>query len=133
MKKLMYYGAMFVVVLVLISCSSNSPSNALKKYTTALQEQNYEKFVEGINFSNANPEKAAREKEGFVSLMKEKGERTLKEKGGLKSVKMISEEIAEDGKTAVVKYKQVYGNGEETESIQKMVKVDGKWLMDISK
>ena len=57
----------------------------------------------------------------------------LEKKGGLKSFEVLSEEIAEDGNSAVVKFKQVYGNGEESEDEQKMVKVDGKWLMDIGK
>ena len=48
-------------------------------------------------------------------------------------LKDFVEEIAEDGNSAVVKFKQIYGNGEEEESEQKMVKVDGKWLMDIGK
>lgn len=65
--------------------------------------------------------------------MKEKAGKELEKKGGLKSFEVLSEEIAEDGNSAVVKFKQVYGNGEESEDEQKMVKVDGKWLMDIGK
>jgi len=65
--------------------------------------------------------------------MKEKAGKELEKKGGLKSFEVLSEEIAEDGNSAVVKFKQVFGNGEESEDEQKMVKVDGKWLMDIGK
>lgn len=133
MKKLMYLGLMLVAVVAMMSCSSGGPGSALKGYVSAMQSGDYEKFVDGINFSKAEPDKAAEAREGFVALMKEKAGKELEKKGGLKSFEVLSEEIAEDGNSAVVKFKQVYGNGEESEDEQKMVKVDGKWLMDIGK
>lgn len=135
MKKLVLFSAMVVAMLALVSCSSggSGPADALKKYATALQDGNYEKFVDGINFSNATPDQQKEAREGFVALVKEKGAKEFEKKGGFKDFEILSEEIAEDGNSAVVKFKQIYGNGEEEESEQKMVKVDGKWLMDIGK
>ncbi|WP_246368578.1 DUF4878 domain-containing protein [Phocaeicola faecicola] len=66
-------------------------------------------------------------------MIKEKGAKTLDEKGGLKEIEIVSEEIAEDGNSAVVTFKQHYGDGSVKEDTQKMAKVDGKWLMDIGK
>ena len=45
---------------------------------------------------------------------------------------ILSEEMPRMGNSAVAKYKQIYGNGEEEDS-RKLVKVDGKYLMDIGK
>lgn len=41
--------------------------------------------------------------------------------------------MTEDGNSAIVTYKQHYGDGSVKEDTQKMIKVDGKWLMDIGK
>ena len=59
--------------------------------------------------------------------------KTIEKKGGLKEVEIVSEEMAEDGNSAIVTYKQHYGDGSVKEDTQKMIKVDGKWLMDIGK
>lgn len=135
MKKLVYYSLMAIAaVLFMVSCSSTStPSGAMKKYLSAVKSGDYEEFVEGINFSKVDPQKLDETREGFTAMMKEKGAEDLEKKGGLKDFEILSEEINEDGNSAVVAYKQIYGNGEEEESKQKMVKVDGKWLMDIGK
>ena len=50
-----------------------------------------------------------------------------------KEIEIVSEEMAEDGNSAIVTYKQHYGDGSVKEDTQKMIKVDGKWLMDIGK
>ena len=44
-------------------------------------------------------------REGLVSMMEEKADKTLEKNGGIKSIEIISEEIAEDGNSAVVKFK----------------------------
>lgn len=135
MKKFVYFSVMAVAMLLVLSCSSSgsTPAGALKDYVSAIQNGDYEKFVEGVDLSKIAPEKQAETREGFTAMLKEKGSKELEQKGGLKSLEILSEEIAEDGNSAVVKFKQVFGNGEEEESEQKMVKVDGKWLMDIGK
>ena len=100
---------------------------------SALKDKNYEKFVDGINISKGSPEEVEEARKGLVSIMEEKAGKILEKNGGIKSIEIISEEIAEDGNSAVVKFKQIYGDDTEKEDSQKMVKVDGKWLMDVGK
>lgn len=70
----------------------------------------------------------------LVALMKEKGGKSMKEKEGIKSYEILSEEIAEDGNSAVVKVKIVYGNGTEDEQKIKLVKdKDGEWKLSDAK
>ena len=45
----------------------------------------------------------------------------------------VSEEIAEDGKTAKVAYEIVYGDGSKEEQKFDMVLVDGAWKQEIKK
>lgn len=133
MKKLFCLFVMAAAMFVMLSCSGGGPGDALKEYVVAMQKGDYEKFAEGIDLSNTEPDQQQTVREGYASLLKEKGAKDMEKKGGIKSVEILSEDIASDGKTAVVKFKVVYGNGLEQTDEQKMVKTDGKWLMDVGK
>lgn len=131
MKQLIRLGLMLVAVLAMVSCTPSTPGAALKDYMSALSDNDYEEFINGCNISEADSDKEIRE--GLVAMVQEKGSKTIEKKGGLKETEIVSEEIAEDGNSAVVTFKQHYGDGSVKEDTQKMVKVDGKWLMDIGK
>ena len=67
-------------------------------------------------------------------MLREKGTKTMEKKQGLKSYEVLSEEISEDGKSATVKMKMVYGDGSEDTSKVKLVKNDkGEWKMSFGK
>ena len=133
MKQLIRLGLMLVAVLAMVSCTPSTPGAALKHYMSALSDKDYEEFVEGVKLSETDAAKAQEARDGLVAMIKEKGAKTPDEKGGLKEIEIVSEEIAEDGNSAVVTFKQHYGDGSVKEDTQKMAKVDGKWLMDIGK
>ncbi len=69
----------------------------------------------------------------LLSLFEEKGAETLEEKGGVKSIEVLSEEISDDGKTATVELRQTYGNGETSEDSMDLILSGGKWLMEMDK
>lgn len=48
-------------------------------------------------------------------MLKEKVSKEYEKKGGIKDIEILSEQVAEDGNTAVVKTKYTYGNGETEE------------------
>lgn len=132
MKKLFYLLVMVVALFTFSACSGSGPGSALKEYVEAMQKGDYEKCVEGIALVNVEPDQQQSIRDSYISLMK-KGAKDIERKGGIKNVEILSEEIASDGNTAVVKLKLTYGNGEEETEEQKMVKTDGKWLMDVGK
>lgn len=136
MKKVFYFSVMVMAMFVMASCSSSpsTPGDALKKYSQYLQSGDYEKFVEGLAFDESQEAAKVKEaKEQLASMLKEKVSKEYDKKGGIKDIEILSEQIAEDGNTAVVKTKYTYGNGETEESEQQMVKKDGKWLMSMGK
>lgn len=135
MKSFLYLSMMVVAMFVMASCSSaDTPGKALEQYMEAAKSGNYEKFVDGIAFKDGlSGEEIEQQKKMWISLLEEKGTKEFEKKGGIESIEIISEEIAEDGNSAVVKFKQTFGNGEVDEDSQTMVKKDGKWLMDINK
>ena len=136
MKKLICLSSVFAAMLVLLAACSGSastPSSALESYSSGLISGDYDKIVEGIYISEENQDKADVIRGQYKEMLEGKGKQSIESKGGVKEIVIISEEISEDGNSAVVKFKQVFGNGSEEEDDQKMVKVGDKWLMDIGK
>ena len=106
----------------------------MKGYVEELKAGNYEKFVEGIAFKDdLAAEQIQEQKAMWTSLLQEKTGKEFEKQGGLNGIEILSEEISEDGNSAVVTFKMMYGDGSEKEDSQNMVKKDGKWLMDINK
>ncbi len=136
MKKVFYFSMMVMAMFLMTACSSSpaTPGDALKKYSEFLQSGDYENFVEGLAFEeNQDAAKVKEQKEALVAMLKEKVDKEYEKKGGIKDIEILSEEVAEDGNTAVVKTRYTYGNGETEEGDQQMVKKDGKWLMSVGK
>jgi len=55
----------------------------------------------------------------------------ITKKQGVKSLDIIEEKVAEDGKTATVKWKITYGNGETDDNDGELIKVGNDWKMVI--
>lgn len=76
----------------------------MKKYSEYFQNGEFEKFVDGLAFDEKQDvAKMKEQKEALVSLLKKKVYKEQEKKGGIKNFEIISEEIAEDGNTTVVK------------------------------
>ncbi len=126
----MTYGLLVLIAIMVTACSSNTPSGAALKYYNYVKDGNYEKYVEGIAFKEGA---TAEDKAQVVALMKDKADKEYKKKEGISNVEVVSEEMAEDGRTATVKMKVTYGNGEIEESDANMILIDGTWMMDWKK
>ena len=135
MRKCIYLSFVMLCVTLIVGCSSgNTPGAAAKKYAGYMQSGNYEKFVDGIAFSDeASAEDLKQAKDMYVAMFKEKGDKKLQEKGGIKSIEVASETIAEEGKTAVVELSMTYGNGETDTDKVDMVLDNGNWKMSMKK
>ena len=128
MKKILYLSLMAIVSLLIASCSNNSPGSALKHYMDAMNDKNFEEVADGIAFKEGlTPEQQQQVREGWITLLQDKAEKSAEQQGAIKSFEIISEEISEDGTTAEVKYKQVFEDGTEKEGTQAMDKRDGNF------
>lgn len=134
MKKIITLSFLVVAILSLVACSPTTPGKALKSYLTDLKNENYESFIKGVYFPEDMDEQRKKKDEAqLLAIIKEKGAKEYEKKGGVKSIEILSETISEDGKSAVVEYKQTFGNGEEEKQSQKMIKKDDKWFIDMRK
>lgn len=123
------------VAMFMVSCSSApaTPSDAAVEYYQCVANGDYEAFANAIHYDTTDPEEIAEGKAMIISLYKEKAAPKMEEKGGVKSVEATGETISEDGNTANVQLKIVYGDGSEKTEDVKMVKVDGKWMLAFDK
>ena len=133
MKKLFISMFVAVVAFTLWSCGpANTPSAVAEEACKCVQNEDYEGYVELMDLKETKNQES--EKEQFVAMLREKGTKTMEKKQGLKSYEVLSEEISEDGKSATVKMKMVYGDGSEDTNKVKLVKNDkGEWKMSFGK
>ena len=133
MKKLFFSMFVAVVTLTLWSCgSANTPSAVAEKAVKCIQKADYEGYVDLMNLKKTD--EGNNEKEQLVALLREKGTKAMEKKQGLKSYEVLSEEISEDGNSATVKMKMVYGDGSEDTQDLKLVKNDdGDWRLTMGK
>ena len=133
MKKLLISMFVAVVALTLWSCgSANTPSAVAEKAVKCMQKADYEGYVDLMDLKKSDGKDV--EKEQLAALLREKGTKTMEKKQGIKSYKVESEEISEDGKSATVNMKVVYGDGSEDTNKIKLVKNDkGEWKVSLGK
>lgn len=131
MKKMIRLMAVAIVAMAMVACgSSNTPENATKAMLKSFQNGDYQALIEQVHFSK---EVSQEDKDQLAALVQAKVAPEIKKKDGIKNFEVGEAELAEDGQSAKVSYKIIYGNGSEEAKTQKLVLVDGKWLLDEGK
>lgn len=121
-----------VCVFVMAACGgagANTPTAVAENYLSDLKAGNYEALVDQLYFKQ---EMSDTDKEQLVVMCKGKVEQTIEKNGELKGYEITSEEIAEDGQKAVVKYTLKYEN-KDVEDKVKLINVDGEWKVNSGK
>ena len=131
MKKMFRLMAMAIVVLAFAACgSNNTPEGAVEKMLKSYQKGDYAAVIDQMHFSK---ELSKDDKAQLVQMFEEKDAPEVEKKGGIASYEITEAEVAEDGQSARVKYTLHYGNGSEKNDKQKVLLVDGKWVLDSGK
>jgi hypothetical protein len=130
MKKVLIYAAVCLFVLALCSCgSSNTPEAVATKAIQCIIDKNYEGYVDLMYFKK---EKSSDDMKQIVALVKDKMDKELDQKQGIKDFDVEPASI--DGDKATVSYKMTYGNGETKEDTMKLIKTEkGEWMIDSGK
>lgn len=134
MKKLFTLFAV-AVAMFMVSCAGApaTPSDAAVEYYQCVVNGDYEAFANAVHFDTTDPEEIAEGKAMITSLYKEKAAPQIEKKGGVKSIEAVGETISEDGNTANVQLKVVYGDGSEKNEDIKLVKIEDKWMLAFDK
>lgn len=132
MKHLTRLMSIVLIAMAAVACSggSNSPEATVKNYLSFVQKGKIDKALDLVYFKN---ELTKEDKDQLVQLFSEKIKSEYEKKGGLQSFEIGEATVSEDGNSAKVKYTLKFGNGTTEDDTQKLVKVDGKWLIDSGK
>ncbi len=137
MRKIFIAVLLAMGMLTLASCSSSdTPGKALLEYMDQIKKGDYEAMANALYFGEYTEDEAetvAKQRAQFAAMLESKFSKELEKKQGLKDVVILNEEISEDGNSAVVEYKQVWGDGTESTGKQAMVKSNGEWLLKVEK
>lgn len=130
MKKVMTFAAVCLFVLALCSCgSSNTPEAVATKAIKCIIDKNYDGYVDLMYFKK---EKSNDDMKQIVALVKDKMDKEMEKKQGIKDFKVETATI--DGDKATVPYSLTYGNGETKDDTMKLIKTEkGDWMIDSGK
>ncbi len=126
--------AVMAITLMMFSCGGggNTPTKVVEKSIKYIQDKDYAAYVDLIEFKEEQNSKE--DKEQFVEFLEGMFEMTLEKKQGLASYEIISEEISEDGNSAVVVANITYGDGSSDEDKMKLIKnAEGEWKISMNK
>jgi len=133
MKNLKIYTILLIaaVAFSLNSCSSvtSSPGDAIVEAYDFMKNKQFEKASKiyisgkGEKFSEAE----AKKMEGLAAMAFEQHEK----KDGVKNVEITEETVAEDGKSAKVKFIVHFNNGDTDNENADLLKIDGKWFIKV--
>ena len=132
MKKVFYLLSIALMAMAFVACSSskNTPEGVVDAYLKAMQKNDSRKALEMYHFSKPLTDEQFEE---YVQMVDDKVKKENDKKGGIVSWEIEAPEMAENAESAVVRYTVKYGNGSEDSDKQKVVKIEGKWMLDSGK
>lgn len=130
MKKLLRNLFGLICMLVMVSCGDDTPTAVAEGYLDDLKAGKYQELVDNLHFKK---EISDNNKQQLVLMLEDKATKTIEKKGAIQSYEIISEEIAENGEKAVVRYNLNYANDTDKNQKIDLVKVDGKWKVSAGK
>ncbi len=136
MKRLVILLAVVAMAFGISSCSKTStPSDTVKASYECIQAGDFEKAVKDYYYE-FNAEKPAdfteedqKQSDAMLAMLCGKAQQSMEAKGGLTSFEIGDEKISEDGLTAEVEVKCVFGNGEEETDSKELEKLNDKWYI----
>ncbi len=135
MKKLFGILAAIAAMFLITACGggSNTPKGTAEQFIKAMQAQDGEKIVSLLYFEEGKAPSTDDEKAQLAALFDSKLKETYKNNGELKSYEILSEEISEDGKSAVVNTKVVFEKKTDEDRLKLKKDADGNWKVDVGK
>lgn len=124
--KRVFYHILVVVSVALVGCGvGRTPRSAAKYFYQSIAAGEYSEALTMTTLSeDADPEI-------YYAIM-EKVSRSIAQKGGVESIEIVEERMADDEQTAVVRTLITYANGEQQQELCDLVRVDERWRVDVS-
>lgn len=135
MRKLFVSLFVALIAMVMGGCGTdNTPAGVAEASIKCIQKEDINGYLDLLEIDNSKSKDTVKGKEELAALLSSKVIPALRAKGGIKSYKVMSEEINETGDKAKVTLNVVYGNGEEDEQVADLVKNEnGEWKLKLGK
>lgn len=131
MKKLVLSIFAGFCALIMISCAGEAtPANEAETYLENVKSGDWKAVIDQLYFKS---EVTDEQKAGLASMIEEKAQKSIEKDGTIESYELVSETIDESGEKAKVEYLIKYSTGKEKNETVKLVKIDGKWMIDSGK
>lgn len=130
MKKLAILLTVLVAsATIFFACGgAETPGQITEKVYTSLADGNFDYVIDKMDTKGEEVTEEDREK---LKKMLEMSKGQIEEKGGIKKVTIIKEEMSEDGLTCNVQAEVEYGDGKKEPANSRFVKKDGVWLISV--
>lgn len=131
MRRTIYFVLPFLMAVLFVSCSSNSPRSVAEKALDCLMKGDYRGYMDLVYFPDDDKEK----KENFIQMIEEKAKKNQSQDGSqIVGYKFVSEEIDEKKGRAKETFEVNYDNGSSKKHSVDLIRADdGKWYMTIKK
>lgn len=131
MRRTIYFVLPFLMAVLFVSCSSNSPRGVAEKALDCAIKEDYRGYMDLVYFSDADKEK----KESYIRMIEEKAEKNQnQDTPKIESYKFVSEEIDEEEGCAKETFEVNYDNGSSREQSVDLIRADdGKWYIKMKK
>ena len=131
MKKLVIVLAVIVLAFGMTSCNKKggaTPTDATKAYYELLKKGDFKAAVQSTYDYNKEMTKEEKESvDAMLDLTASKIQEAMDAKGGMKEFALSNEAI--NGEEATVDVKITYGNGEEEDKTETLMKVGEAWYV----
>ena len=133
LKKMMGFMFLAVAMMTLSACGDkpDEAGKAAVEFIEAVASGDGDKAVSLMYFGDLEKDPMAEQITGKFKMIVAEAGKKIKEQGGLGKVEVAKVEYSEDKNKAVVTLKTVLKNGEEKTENQNMIKVDGKWKVEV--
>ena len=129
MKKILSLLIVSTIMLLFVNCGGeNTPAEIEKSIYTQMKRGNYEKAMDIMINNSADYNQDAPEKSQVIKSFAQKAQQSADAKGGIKSFEIVDEYISEDGLSATIEVKIIYGNGSEDTKRSPYIKEGNKWM-----
>jgi len=126
MKKIASFLILMLIIVVLVGCSSSSPSKTVNGFYNAVNNGDYKK---AISFFSSRVIQSVGIQKLQLAIQYQK--QYVDSKGGIKKLNIKDEQIYD--KNALVVIEIQYGDGTSESGNVPLVKESGKWKIDLSK
>ena len=133
MKKIIYLLALSFSLSTIYSCSSggnSTPKEVAESYIKYVKAEKFDKIVNLIDKENYTDKELESGGKMATAFFEEAMKSIKEQKGGIKDIEVVSEEIDEDGNSATVTIKFIYGDDTTSENDIDLVKKSDGWKLD---